>query len=100
MSLRYRVEFSSASKKQLKKSDKKTIKRIIDSIESLIESPYNHHPNSKKMKGYEGNIYRLRVGDNRIIYEIFDDKVLVFVVKIGSRGMFTNKYFNDGLHLG
>ena len=38
------------------------------------------------MKGYEGNIYRLRVGDFRIIYEIFDDKVLIFIIKIGSRG--------------
>ncbi len=85
MNLKYRVEFSSNSKKQLKKYDKNTIKRIISSIESLTESPYNH-PHSKRMKGIEGNIYRLRVGDFRIIYEIFDNKVLIFIIKIGSRG--------------
>lgn len=61
MSLKYRVEFSSNSKKQLKKYDKNAIKHIISSIEFLTDSPYNH-PHSKRMKGYEGNIYRLRVG--------------------------------------
>jgi len=85
VNLKYRVEFSSNSKKQLKKYDKNTIKRIIGSIESLTEFPYKH-PHSERMKGYEGNIYRLRVGDFRIIYEIFDDKVLIFIIKIGSRG--------------
>jgi len=85
VNLKYRVEFSGNSKKQLKKYDKNTINRIISSIESLTESPYNH-PHSKSMKGYEGNIYRLRVGDFRIIYEIYDDNILIFIVKIGSRG--------------
>jgi mRNA interferase RelE/StbE len=38
----------------------------------------------KKLKGGEG-LYRIRVGDYRVIYEIEDAKLVVVVVKIGNR---------------
>lgn len=38
------------------------------------------------MKGKDGNIYRLRVGDIRIIYEIFENNILIVIAEIGSRG--------------
>lgn len=51
-------------------------------IDELATSP---RPNGvKKLKGKE-NTYRIRVGDYRILYEIFDDVLLVTVVKIGHR---------------
>ncbi len=40
----------------------------------------------KKLKGQEG--YRIRVGDYRILYSIFDAVLLVEVVKVGQRGNF------------
>ena len=33
----------------------------------------------KKLKGYE-NIYRIRVGDYRVIYEIQDQEMLVIIL--------------------
>ncbi len=38
----------------------------------------------KKLQGEE-NSYRIRVGDYRVIYDIFDDVLLVSVVDIGHR---------------
>ena len=72
MSLNYKYEFSNEAKKNLKRLEKSTTVRIINAIENISKSPAKH-PNIKKMKGYEGEVYRLRVGDFRIIYEIIDD---------------------------
>jgi mRNA interferase RelE/StbE len=36
------------------------------------------------MKGNQ-ELYRIRVGDWRIVYSIFDDVLLVLVVDVGSR---------------
>ncbi|MDJ0899633.1 MAG: type II toxin-antitoxin system RelE/ParE family toxin [Xenococcus sp. MO_188.B8] len=38
-----------------------------------------------KLKGEE-NLYRIRVGDYRVIYNVQDDRLLVLVVKVGHRG--------------
>ena len=85
MSLNYNYEFSNEAKKFLKRLEKPTIIRILKAIESICDTPTNH-PNIKRMKGYEGEIYRLRVGDFRILYEIIKDKLVIFVFRIGSRG--------------
>ena len=50
-------------------------------IYSLADNP---RPNGyRKLKGRLG--YRLRVADYRIIYTIFDDKLIVNVINIGHR---------------
>lgn len=38
----------------------------------------------KKLEGEE-HLYRIRVGDYRIVYQIQDNKLIVLVVKIGER---------------
>ncbi|MBN3905062.1 MAG: type II toxin-antitoxin system RelE/ParE family toxin [Nostoc sp. NMS1] len=38
----------------------------------------------KKLQGEE-NTYRIKVGDYRVIYDIFDDVLLVSVIDIGHR---------------
>lgn len=85
MTLVYNIEFSNHAKKYLKKLDKPTQQRITKEIKKLRTSPHDH-PSIKKMKGYEGSQYRLMVGKFRILYEVFDENILIVVFKIGSRG--------------
>lgn len=85
MNLNYKVKFSSEAEKAIKKLDQPTAKRIITALDQLSEDPH-YGPNIKKMKGKEDKIYRLRVGNYRIIYEIVDNELIVFVVRIGPRG--------------
>lgn len=85
MSSKYKITFSNDAEKTLGKLDRPMINRIFQAIEQLSNDPYNS-PNTKKMKGKEDQVYRLRVGNFRIIYEIINDKLIVFVVRIGPRG--------------
>ncbi len=85
MSLTYKIVFSREAKKQLKRLDKNTSIRIIQSIETLKNSP-RKHKSSKKLKGYQGEFYRLRIGQFRVIYEILDEKVIVIIIRIKPRG--------------
>jgi mRNA interferase RelE/StbE len=56
--------------------------RIFRKIEALGENPYP--PGNRKLKGEE-RAYRIRVGDYRVVYEVYEDLVLVFVLRIGPR---------------
>ncbi len=66
MTLKYKVIFPSEAEKNLRKIDRVTASRIFISLEELTHDPFNN-PSTKKMKGKEGIIYRLRVGVYRII---------------------------------
>ena len=73
----------------LKKQVVKVLEKINEPYYSKIkESIYNLADNPrpvgyKKLKGRAG--YRIRVADYRIIYDIFDDILLVNVVDLGHR---------------
>lgn len=41
--------------------------------------------NSRQLEGFR-NTYRLRVGDWRIIYTVEDDRLVITVIRVGSRG--------------
>jgi len=49
----YNIQFTKEASKVLRKLDKATARRIVQSIELLSTDPYNH-PQTKQMKGYEG----------------------------------------------
>ena len=55
--------------------------RIISAIRSLAEYP---RPSGvKKLSGRDA--WRIRIGSYRVLYEIYDDKLVVLVVDIGDR---------------
>lgn len=85
MNLKYKVTFSSEAEKNLRKIDRNIARRILTSLAGLSNDPFNNS-NTKKMKGKEGAIYRLRVGNYRIIYEVINNELIIFVVRIGPRG--------------
>jgi mRNA interferase RelE/StbE len=81
----YRIDFNKESLKTLSKLNKSMAARIVLAIEDVATNPYES-AQTKKMKGYSGDFYRLRVGDYRIIYEIIKDRLLIVIVRIGPRG--------------
>lgn len=78
----YRVEFTTAAARQVKKLPRPARDRVLDAIEDLSEDPRPH--GAKKLVGEE-TAWRIRVGDYRVIYDIFDAEVTVTVVRAGHR---------------
>jgi mRNA interferase RelE/StbE len=59
-------------------------KRILGKIKELAGNPYAKHNNVTRLQGRDG--YRLRVGDWRVIYELHDDRLELWVLEVGARG--------------
>ena len=76
----YAVVFSQTAEKQLKKLDKNRQERILLSLERIKVRPYDF---VKKLSGYP--YFRLRVGDYRVILDIKNKELIVFIIEIGHR---------------
>ena len=70
------IIYSKSSLKFLKKQDADIQKRIIDAIEKIPAGDI------KKLRGTD--IFRLRVGDFRVLYD--DNGNVIAIIDIGSRG--------------
>jgi mRNA interferase RelE/StbE len=79
---RYRVVFLPSARRQAKKLPQDVRDTLRPYIRALSRDP--RPPGVLKMEGEE-NLYRIRVGDYRIIYRIEEDVLLVLVVAIGDR---------------
>jgi mRNA interferase RelE/StbE len=78
----YRVELTPAAARALRKLTAEVRRRIARKIDALATQP--RPADATKLEGEEG-LYRVRVGDYRIIYSVHDDVLLVLVVRIGHR---------------
>lgn len=79
----YAVIYKPSADKALRKLPVNTQRRIVRAIEPLQSDP--RPQGAKKLTGTE-DLYRLRAGDYRIVYQIDDRNVTVLVVRIGHRG--------------
>ena len=77
----YAIEIIRSAQKQLSKIERQEQKRIIENIRNLAENP--RPPGCKKLSGRSA--WRIRIGAYRVIYEIYDDHLLVLVLTIGHR---------------
>lgn len=78
---KYKITFKKSVAKDLKSLPKSDIKRILSKIDSLSENP--RRKGAIKLSGE--NLYRIRQGLYRIIYEIRDNELVVQVIKVGHR---------------
>lgn len=78
----YRIDFTPAAVRQLRKLDPIARLRIQAAVELLRDDP--RPAGAKKLTGGDGE-WRVRTGDYRIIYEIHDRRLVVLVVALGHR---------------
>lgn len=79
--INYSIEFLSSAAKEFRKLNLDVKHSLIDPINSLSNNPYSHK--SKKLKNTD--LYRIRVGDYRIVYHLDHKKKTVIITKIGHR---------------
>lgn len=79
----YTVRVSAAAERALNRMDTHIRQRISRAIESLESNP---RPAGVKKLAGPGSLWRIRVGDYRVIYQIIDQVLLVLIVGVGHRG--------------
>jgi len=78
----YTVEFLPSAQRELAALPKDVQRRIANRIDALREDP--RPPGVKQLQGVK-RLYRLRVGDYRVIYLIEGRRLVIIVVKVGHR---------------
>jgi mRNA interferase RelE/StbE len=77
----YQILIRKTPQKQLDKLPDETAELLLDAIETLATNP--RPSGCKKLKGRSG--YRIRKGDYRIIYDVYDNVLTVEVIAVGHR---------------
>jgi mRNA interferase RelE/StbE len=78
---KYSISISKTAQKQLDKLPDNIAEPIFETINSLADNPRPH--GIKKLKARAG--YRIRKGNFRIIYDIFDSVLLIDIIAVGDR---------------
>lgn len=81
----YSLSLSSRARRETRNLDRQTLKRIAKAIDGLTQNP--RPPGCLKVKTSE-RLWRIRVGDWRIGYEIDDTVRQVRIVTVGHRSEF------------
>jgi len=84
--MNYRLLLHKNVSKFLEKCTAKQKESIKQKL-ALLQSDPRHHTqlDIKIMQDYD-ELYRLRVGQYRLIYQIKDDELLIFIISMGNRG--------------
>ena len=81
----YRIEtVSSRIKRQLRRIPAADRQRIAEAVQALADDP--RPPGARQL---EPDVYRLRVGDYRIVYKVFDSEEMILVGRIVRRSEVT-----------
>lgn len=78
----WRVEFTTAAAREFRKLPRAVQLRLQPHIDALTCNP---RPDGATKLSGEDDLWRLRVGEYRLIYAVADEVLLVLVVKVGHR---------------
>ena len=78
----YQIEWKKTALRELKRLDRQIIPRIVAAVDSLSTHPL---PDGvRKLQGSQ-RTYRIRVGTYRVIYELYEARLLVEIVRVRHR---------------
>jgi mRNA interferase RelE/StbE len=78
----YSLSYKPSVEKDLQPIPRSIVGRIVERIEGLLSDPFP--PQSAKLQGAE-RLYRLRVGDYRIVYEVNREVMQIIVQYVRHR---------------
>lgn len=78
----YKIEWKNSAYKELQKLPRTIIARVVAAVSELSNDPFPH--GVKKLVGSEFS-YRIRVGDYRVVYEVFEGRLVIEIVRIRHR---------------
>lgn len=78
----YVIEIKKSVFKALRRLDRTTLDKVKQAIDKLAHDP---RPFGYKKLVDEESLYRIRIGNYRIIYEIHDQVLLIVVLRVAKR---------------
>lgn len=78
----YKLSLKPSAEKDLRKLPKGIVQRVLQALEALPTDPFPHQ--HSKLSGTE-RLYRLRLGDYRIVYEVDETALEITVHAIRQR---------------
>ena len=79
----YRTEFAPSAEREFRKLPQPVRVELARAIDALSENP---RPGGVEKLAQIKGCYRIRQGDYRVIYVVYEARVVILVVRIGSRG--------------
>jgi mRNA interferase RelE/StbE len=78
----YKIEWKRSAVKELEKLPRQAVARVIEAVRNLASNP--SPDGTRKIVGSE-QTYRIRVGVYRILYNVYDDKFIIEIVRVKHR---------------
>jgi mRNA interferase RelE/StbE len=78
----YQIQIAPSAVRQLRKLPQSVQERIVRRVEALAADPRPR--GSVKLEG-EADLYRIRVGVYRVVYQVRDNELIVLVLRVGHR---------------
>ena len=78
----YTIKFAQSARKELERLSTNLANRVFPKIESLARNPRS--PGCRKLQGFE-NLWCIRIGDYRVIYQVLDGEMVVDIIAVRHR---------------
>jgi len=78
----YAITFARSARRELEALDAPIIRRVVSRIDGLAKEP---RPSGYRKLHGEQNLWRIRIGDYRVIYSVDDRQQIVDIVRIRHR---------------
>jgi mRNA interferase RelE/StbE len=78
----YTVRYDPRALKELAKLDRPVARRIVKFVDALSADP--RPPGCRSLVGYPG-LWRIRIGDYRVVYTVKDAELVVLVLRAAHR---------------
>ena len=79
----YTIEFKPSAVRDIRRLPRSAQRRVAQKIDALARDPFPR--GSTKLEALD-DLWRIRVGDYRVIYQVRQKTLVVFVVRIKHRG--------------
>lgn len=78
----YEIKWKRSAAKELKKIHKSKIPSLLKAVESLSQNPF---PTGVKKLSGSDITYRIRVGTYRIVYDFYNDELIIEIIRVRHR---------------
>jgi len=79
---KYAIDIKPSARRELENLSDNLIARLVPKIDALAANP--RPSGCRKLRGYK-DLWRIRVGDYRIVYLVDDDRKMVSVTRVAHR---------------